>query len=243
MTSLVLLRHGESVFTAQDRYAGWRDVELSPRGRAQALAAGRLLATAGLESGLELDLAYASWLGRALHTLWLTLLAMDRPWLPHAASWRLNERHCGALEGMVKAEAKARFGAEAVSAWQEGLDSPPPLLAPGDPRHPGLDPRYAGLAPGDLPAGESLAQVLARLRPFWETDLRPCLARGARVLVVGHGVCLWGLARLLAGPGLPRFRLPNANPLLIDLGPDLAPAGLRYLDPARGLPLPELPRP
>jgi 2,3-bisphosphoglycerate-dependent phosphoglycerate mutase len=234
MTHLVLLRHGESVYNQQDRYAGWRDVALSPLGREQALAAGRFLAAASL----ELDLAFASWLGRALHTMWLALLGMNRPWLPHAASWRLNERHCGTLEGLVKADALRRFGAPAVEAWRRDLDAPPPLLAPGDPRHPALDPRYAGLAPEDLPRGESLTQVLTRLQPFWQTGLRPRLARGERVLVVGHGVCLWGLARLLAGPDLPRFRLPNANPLLIELGPGLTIAGLRYLDPDRGLPLP-----
>ncbi len=234
MTQLLLLRHGESLFNQQSRYAGWRDVELSPLGRRQALAAGRLVASAGL----ELDMAFSSWLNRALHTLWLALRGMDRPWLPHAASWRLNERHCGALEGMAKAEAREHFGVAAVEAWRDDMDSPPPLLDQGDPRHPAHDPRYARLPAADLPAGESLRQVLDRLRPFWETDLRPRLNRGERVLVVGHGVCLWGLARLLAGPGLPVFRLPNANPLLIDLGPRLEITGLGYADPDRGLPLP-----
>lgn len=237
MSRLVLLRHGESLFNQEGRYTGWQDVELSPAGREQALAAGRLAAEAGLE------LAYASWLGRALHTLWLALLGMRRPWLPHAATWRLNERHGGALEGLPKDEARARFGAEAVQAWREGLDTPPPLLALDDPRHPAHDSRYAGLDPRELPRGESLAQVMERLRPFWEGELRPRLAQGQRVLVVGHGICLWGLARLLAGPGLPRFRLPNANPLVIDLNAELVPGGWRYLAPAPDPPLPELPLP
>ncbi len=234
MSRLVLLRHGESLFNQQERYAGWRDVGLSPRGCDQAWRAGELLGAAGL----ELDLAFASWLGRALHTLWLALLGMERPWLPQVASWRLNERHCGALEGLAKHEARQRYGADVVEAWRSGLDSPPPLLKRDDPRHPAHDPRYAVLDPGDLPAGESLAQVLRRLEPFWQQELRPRLARGERVLVVGHGVCLWGLARLVAGPGLPGFRLPNANPLVMDLDQGLNPAGLRYLDHARALPLP-----
>lgn len=234
MTRLILLRHGESTFNQEGRYAGWRDVDLSPLGRQQARSAGRLIRAAGL----EVDLALVSWLRRARASLDLALLGMQRPDLPRAATWRLNERHCGALEGLAKDEAARLFGAGVVEAWREGLDSPPPRLGPDDARHPARDPRYAELPVGELPAGESMGQVLERLRPFWEQDLRPRLARGQRVLVAGHGVCLWGLARLLAGPGLPRFRLPNANPLLVELGPGLELAGLRYLDSGRALPLP-----
>ncbi|MBI5521385.1 MAG: 2,3-diphosphoglycerate-dependent phosphoglycerate mutase [Desulfarculus sp.] len=234
MTHLVLLRHGESQFNQEGRFAGWRDVDLTPLGRQQARQAGRLMAGAGM----ELDLAFVSCLQRARRSLELALLAMERPAPPQAASWRLNERHCGALEGLAQEEAHALYGAEVVEAWRNGLETPPPPLTPSDPRHPAHDPRYAGLAAGDLPAGESLRQVLSRLQPFWEQDLRPSLAQGQRVLVVGHGVCLWGLTRLLAGHGLPRFRMPNANPLLVSLGPRLALAGLRYLDPGRALPLP-----
>lgn len=234
MTHLILLRHGQSLFNQEERYAGWRDVDLSPQGCQQARSAGRLISAAGL----ELDMAFVSWLQRARRSLELALQGMERPEPPQAASWRLNERHCGALEGLAKDEAARHFGARVVEAWRRDLDSPPPLLDRRDPRHPAHDPRYAELAAGDLPAGESLQQVLKRLQPFWEQDLRPRLAQGQRVLVVGHGVCLWGLTRLLAGPGLPRFRMPNANPLLVSLGPGLSLAGLRYLDPGRALPLP-----
>ncbi len=204
MSRLVLLRHGQSEFNLAGRYAGWRDVALSPPGRRQALAAGRLMAAAGV----GVDTAFVSWLGRALYTFWLARWGLGNPGLPYAATWRLNERHCGALEGLEKAAAEARFGKEAVEAWRRERDAPPPRLAPDDPRHPANDPRYAGVPAGELPAGESLGQVIDRLRPFWEADLRPRLGEGARVLVVGHGVCLWGLLSLLAGPGLPRFPLP-----------------------------------
>ncbi|MBI4798305.1 MAG: 2,3-diphosphoglycerate-dependent phosphoglycerate mutase [Desulfarculus sp.] len=234
MTHLVLLRHGESLFNQEGRFAGWRDVDLTPVGCQQARHAGRLMARAGL----ELDLAFVSWLRRARRSLELALEGLGSPGPPQAASWRLNERHCGALEGLAQEEAHARFGARVVEDWRNDLETPPPPLEPGDPRHPAHDPRYAQLASGDLPAGESLRQVLRRLQPFWEQDLSPRLAQGQRVLVVGHGVCLWGLTRLLAGPSLPRFRMPNANPLLVSLGPGLTLAGLRYLDPDRTLPLP-----
>lgn len=234
MTYLVLLRHGESQFNQEGRFAGWRDVDLTLLGRRQAWRAGRLMAG----TGLKLDLAFVSCLQRARRSLDLVLEGLGPPGPPQVASWRLNERHCGALEGLAQEEALALYGAEVVEAWRNGLEAPPPLLEPSDPRHPSVDPRYAGLAAGDLPAGESLQQVLRRLQPFWEQELRPRLAQGQRVLVVGHGVCLWGLTRLLAGPGLPRFRMPNANPLVLSLGLGLTVAGLRYLDPDRSLPLP-----
>ncbi len=164
-------------------------------------------------------------------------LGLGNPGLPYAATWRLNERHCGALEGLEKAAAEARFGKEAVEAWRRERDAPPPRLAPDDPRHPANDPRYAGCRPASCRRGESLGQVIDRLRPSGKPTCGPASGRAPGSWWWARGLPV-GAPSLLAGPGLPRFPLPNANPLVVELGPGLSLAGLRYLDPARALPLP-----
>src|SRR5579871_503714 len=190
---LILVRHGQSIWNVENLFTGWTDVDLSELGRAEARNAGRQL----LEEGLAIDIAFTSVLKRAIRTLWIMLDEMDRMWIPVERSWRLNERHYGALQGLDKAQTVERHGEAQVKIWRRSYDVPPPPLAADDKRHPRFDPRYAELAPAELPASESLKDTLARVMPFWEDRIAPALMQGRDVLVVAHGNSLRALVKQL----------------------------------------------
>ncbi len=230
---LVFLRHGQSAWNLENRFTGWTDVDLTDQGRAEAAEAGRLLAA----EGLKFDIAFTSVLKRAIRTLWITLDALDLMWIPVERSFRLNERHYGALQGLDKAETVAAHGAEQVQVWRRSYDIPPPPLAADDPRHARFDPRYAALAPSDLPTTESLKDTLARVEPYWHTRIAPELAAGHDVLVVAHGNSLRALVKMLDGMSdadIVEFNIPTGVPLLYDLDSRLGSRGRRFLgDPEK----------
>ena len=183
MKKLVLLRHGESIWNKENLFTGWVDVGLSDKGIEEAVEAGRVLA----REGYIFDTAYTSVLKRAIKTLWLTLEEMDLMWIPVHNSWRLNERHYGALQGLNKAKTAERYGMEQVKIWRRSYDVPPPPLTPGDPHYPGRDPRYADVNPRELPLGECLKDVVARFLPYWNETIAPAVRKGLRVIVSAHG--------------------------------------------------------
>src|SRR5499426_924220 len=195
MHTLVLLRHGESTWNKENRFTGWTDVDLSERGLAEAAEAGRLLR----EEGFTFDLAYTSVLKRAIRTLWITLDALDLLWIPVEKSWRLNERHYGALQGLNKAETAARHGEAQTKSWRRSFDIPPPALTPDDPRHPSHDERYGSLDPKDLPNTESLKDTIDRFLPYWHDTIAPQIRAGKRVLIAAHGNSLRALVKYLDG--------------------------------------------
>ncbi len=228
MPTLVLLRHGESTWNQSNRFTGWTDVDLSETGIAEAHDAGRLLR----EGGFDFDVAYTSVLKRAIRTLWIALDEMDRMWLPVVNSWRLNERHYGALQGLNKAETAAAYGEEQVRLWRRSYDVPPPALDLSDERFPGRDPRYAGLADADVPRCESLKDTVARFLPYWESDIAPALRAGRRVLVAAHGNSLRALVKYLDGvsdEAIVGLNIPTGMPLAYDLDGELRPVASRYL--------------
>jgi 2,3-bisphosphoglycerate-dependent phosphoglycerate mutase len=231
--TLVLLRHGESEWNLSNRFTGWTDVDLTETGVAEARDAGRLLR----EEGLSFDLAHTSVLKRAIRTLWLTLDELDQMWIPTSVSWRLNERHYGALQGLNKAETAARFGEEQVRLWRRSYDIPPPPLEPDDERWPGRDPRYADVAPELLPRAESLKDTVARMLPYWHERIAPQVRAGRRVLIAAHGNSLRALVKELDGiddETIVGLNIPTGVPLVYELDADLRPVGHRYLgDPAR----------
>src|SRR5229473_1061320 len=190
MHKLVLLRHGESDWNRENRFTGWTDVDLSQKGVEEARAAGRLLKS----GGYAFDLAFTSLLKRAIRTLWLALDELDRMWVPEVKDWRLNERHYGALQGLSKSEMAAKFGEQQVLAWRRSYDTPPPALAPEDPRSEARDPRYAGIA---VPRTECLKDTVARVVPYWEQAIAPQVRAGKRVLVAAHGNSLRALVKHL----------------------------------------------
>jgi 2,3-bisphosphoglycerate-dependent phosphoglycerate mutase len=225
---LVLLRHGESDWNRENRFTGWTDVDLSAAGVEQARAAGRLLK----ECGYGFDIAYTSVLKRAIRTLWLALEEMDLVWLPVEKSWRLNERHYGALQGLDKAETAAKFGEQQVRVWRRSYDVPPPALAPDDPRHPGNDARYAGLAREELPLTECLKDTVARVLPYWKSDIAPAIRAGRRVLIAAHGNSLRALRKYLDGTSdadIVGLDIPTGVPFVYELDDALRPTGSRYL--------------
>src|SRR5689334_329650 len=181
--TVVLLRHGESTWNKENRFTGWTDVDLSERGREEAKEAGRLLR----DGGYVFDQAYTSVLKRAIRTLWAALDALDLMWIPVEKSWRLNERHYGALQGLNKAETAAQHGEAQTKIWRRSYDIPPPPLTRDDPRHPSKDPRYAGLSPSELPLTESLKDTVARFLPYWHSVIAPAAAADRRVLIAAHG--------------------------------------------------------
>jgi 2,3-bisphosphoglycerate-dependent phosphoglycerate mutase len=220
---LVLVRHGQSSWNLENLFTGWTDVDLTAQGRAEAQAAGRLL----LEQRHEFDVAFTSVLKRAIRTLWLMLDEMDRMWIPVERSWRLNERHYGALQGLDKAATAAKFGTEQVKIWRRSYDVPPPPLAPDDPRHARFDVRYRDVSPSELPATESLKDTLARVDPCWRERIAPALAAGRHVLVVAHGNSLRALVKMLDGMGdeeIVGFNIPTGVPILYELDAALRPA-------------------
>jgi len=231
MYRIVFLRHGESVWNRENRFTGWTDVDLSAAGVEEARAAGRLLKA----QGLAFDIAYTSVLKRAIRTLWLALDEMDRLWLPVEKSWRLNERHYGALQGLDKAEMAARFGEAQVLAWRRSYDTPPPALAPGDGRDAAGDSRYAGLARAEIPLTECLKDTVARVLPYWNAVIAPAVRTGRSVLVAAHGNSLRALVKHLDGVSdadIVGLNIPTGVPLVYELDAQLRPLGHRYLGDA-----------
>ncbi|HEU0196931.1 MAG TPA: 2,3-diphosphoglycerate-dependent phosphoglycerate mutase [Nevskiaceae bacterium] len=230
--TLVLLRHGQSQWNLENRFTGWADVDLTDKGCAEATAAGKLLA----ESGLDFDAVHTSVLTRAIRTMQLALAAMDRRWLPVYKSWRLNERHYGALQGLNKAETAAKHGEAQVKIWRRSYDVPPPAMPVTDPHHPSHDLRYRDLDVRTLPATESLATTLDRVLPYWHDAIAPRLKAGRRVLVVAHGNSLRALYKYLTGLSATEIlevNIPTGIPLRFDLDDQLNVTAHRYLgDPA-----------
>jgi 2,3-bisphosphoglycerate-dependent phosphoglycerate mutase len=229
MPTLVVLRHGESTWNAENRFTGWTDVGLSPAGEVEARSAGRLLAA---ETGIELDIVHTSVLTRAVETANLALEVLGRSFLPVRRSWRLNERHYGALQGLNKKETAANYGAEQVNAWRRGYSTPPPPLEASDSRHPVNDPRYRDLPPSVLPATECLADVVKRVVPYWEDVLGPELLAGGTPLVVAHGNSIRALFKFLEGisdDDIAGLEVPTGWPRVITLDSRLGFVEGRYL--------------
>ena len=227
-TRVVLLRHGESLWNKENRFTGWTDVDLSEHGVTQAQQAGRLLAS----RGFHFDRAFTSVLKRAIRTLWIVLDEMDLTWVPVERSWRLNERHYGALQGLNKAETARERGIEQVHLWRRSFAVRPPYLDVGDPRHPRFDPRYAHLALAELPATESLQDTYQRVVPYWEQAIAPCIARGERVLISAHGNSLRALVKYLDGISdeeIPNLNIPTGVPLVYEMDEHLAVQQRYYL--------------
>jgi 2,3-bisphosphoglycerate-dependent phosphoglycerate mutase len=229
---LVLVRHGQSDWNQKNLFTGWTDVDLTTRGEHEARQAGCTL----VDAGLTFDIAFTSVLTRAIRTLWLVLDEMNLMWLPVENSWRLNERHYGALQGLDKAETTAKYGEAQVKIWRRSYDIPPPALEESDERHPRHDRRYASLAPSVLPGTESLATTLARVLPYWEDRLAPELLRGRNVLIAAHGNSLRALVKMLEGVSdadITELNIPTGVPRLYELDGALRPKRAEYLgDPA-----------
>ena len=228
MYTLVLLRHGESEWNLENRFTGWTDVDLSPRGVGEARSAASLLS----EGGYRFDVAHTSVLKRAIRTLWIVLDGMDLMWIPVRISWRLNERHYGALQGLNKAEMAQKFGEEQVRVWRRSYATPPPALAPEDERHPGRDPRYAGLTRDLLPLTESLKDTVARFLPYWHDAIVPDIRAGRRVIVAAHGNSLRALVKHLDGvseDAIVGLNIPTGIPLVYELDEELRPVSHNYL--------------
>ncbi len=231
MHKLVLLRHGESTWNKENRFTGWTDVDLTEKGRAEALDAARLLEA----EGLTFDVAYTSVLKRAIRTCWITLDELDLLWLPVYRSWRLNERHYGALQGLNKAETAAKHGEEQIKIWRRSYDIPPPPLSPDDPGHPARDPRYAHLPPADLPLTESLKDTVARFLPYWDDTIAPAIRSGKRVLIAAHGNSLRALVKYLdhiSDRDIVELNIPTGIPLVYQLDDNLEARGHKYLGDA-----------
>src|SRR3954453_17116612 len=228
MATLVLLRHGESTWNREDRFTGWTDVDLTDRGVEEAGRAGRWMA----EAGLLPDVAHTSLQSRAIRTLLLALEQMDRLWIPLHKSWRLNERHYGALQGLNKADTRAKFGDEQFMLRPPSFDAPPPALDRDDERHPLFHPRYRDLAPEVLPATECLKDVIVRALPYWQDAIVPDLRRGATVLVAAHGNSLRALIKHLEDIGdaeIVGLNVPTGFPRVYELSHDLSIVAAHYL--------------
>lgn len=228
MKKIVLLRHGESVWNQANRFTGWTDVELTDKGRAEAKQAGVLLR----EAGFAFDIAYTSVLRRAIRTLWSVLDELDRMWIPVEHSWRLNERHYGALQGLNKAETAAKFGDEQVLTWRRSYDVPPPALEEGDPRLTLDDPRYAGLPTKDFPRTECLKDTVARFLPYWHDTVAPTVKSGKSVIIAAHGNSLRALIKYLdniSDADIVGLNIPTGVPLVYELDDDLKPLKHYYL--------------
>ncbi len=220
MYKLVLIRHGESVWNQENRFTGWQDVDLSEKGRAEALKGGKSLA----EKGFTFDIAYTSVLKRAIKTLDFVLDQVDQVWLPVHKDWRLNERHYGALQGLNKSETAARHGEEQVKIWRRSYDIPPPPMETTDPRHPTHDPRYKHVNPKLLPSQESLKDTVARFLPLWNDTIAPKIKSGEKVLIVAHGNSLRALIQYLENmtpDEIMAVNMPTGIPLMYELDKDL----------------------
>ncbi len=228
MKKIVLLRHGESTWNKENRFTGWTDVDLTDKGRSEALNAGRLLK----ESGFAFDLAFTSVLKRAIRTLWITLEELDRMWIPIHHSWRLNERHYGALQGLNKAETAEKFGESQVKVWRRSYDVPPPALEPSDPRTGAGDPRYAGMAANEMPRTECLKDTVARFLPYWHESIAPAVRSGQSIVIAAHGNSLRALVKYLdniSDSEIVELNIPTGQPLVYELDDDLKPLRHYYL--------------
>ena len=225
---LILVRHGQSIWNVDNLFTGWTDVDLSPQGMVEARQAGIEIK----REGLAIDIAFTSVLKRAIRTLWYILDETDRMWVPVERSWRLNERHYGALQGLNKTQTVEKHGEAQVKIWRRSYDIPPPPLALDDPRHPRFDARYAGVDPALLPATESLKETLARVLPLWETRISTELRAGRNVIVAAHGNSLRAMVKMLDGVSeqdIVELNIPTGVPLLYELDANLKPLRSRYL--------------
>jgi 2,3-bisphosphoglycerate-dependent phosphoglycerate mutase len=233
MLKLVLLRHGESEWNKENRFTGWTDVDLSEEGASQAKEAGRVMK----EAGLTFDLAYTSVLKRAIRTLWLASDEMDLLWIPWVRSWRLNERHYGALQGLNKSETAEKFGEDQVKIWRRAYATPPPPLEPADERFPGNDPRYADLTADELPLTECLKDTVDRFLPLWHKEIAPSVLKGRRVIIAAHGNSLRALVKYLdnvSDEDIINLNIPTGMPLVYELDDELKPLNRYYLgDPEK----------
>src|SRR5208337_542940 len=231
MIKLVLLRHGESIWNKENRFTGWTDVDLSEKGIEEAKKAGRTLK----DAGFDFDAAYTSVLKRAIRTLWIVLDEMDLMWIPVYRSWRLNERHYGALQGLNKSETAARYGDDKVHIWRRSFDTPPPPLDTKDPRYPGNDPRYKDIGSSELPLAESLKDTIARFLPYWHETVAPAIRSGKKVIIAAHGNSLRALVKYLdAVPDeeIVALNIPTGIPLVYELDESLKPLRHYYLGDA-----------
>ena len=225
---LVLLRHGESTWNKENKFTGWTDVDLSEKGMTEAGEAGIVLK----KEGYEFDVAFTSVLKRAIRTLWFVLDEMDLMWIPIYNSWRLNERHYGALQGLNKSETAQKFGEEQVLIWRRSYDIPPKPLDKKDPRYPGNDPRYKGLPEKDIPLTESLKETVARVVPYWKETIAPSLKSGKKVIIAAHGNSLRALVKYLdniSEEEIVKLNIPTGIPLVYELTKDLKPLKHYYL--------------
>ena len=233
MHKLVLVRHGESAWNKENRFTGWTDVDLSDRGRQEAREAGVVLKS----GGYTFDVAYTSVLKRAIRTLWIVLDEMDLMWIPVHRSWRLNERHYGALQGLNKAETAEKFSEAQVKIWRRSYDIQPPALTPDDERFPGRDPRYRGLSGKELPLTECLKDTVARFLPLWHSTIAPAVQRGEKVLIAAHGNSLRALVKYLdnvSEQDITELNIPTGMPLVYELDDELKPLNRYYLgDPEK----------
>ncbi|MCH7674352.1 2,3-diphosphoglycerate-dependent phosphoglycerate mutase [candidate division KSB1 bacterium] len=228
MTKLVLLRHGESDWNKQNRFTGWKDVDLSEKGVGEAQKAGQVLK----EQGFTFDVAFTSLLKRAIRTLWLTLDEMDLMWIPVHRSWRLNERHYGALQGLNKAETALKYGDDQVLVWRRSYDTPPPALEKSNPHYPGNDPRYGDLSEKELPLTECLKDTVARFLPYWHETIAPTIQSGKRVIIAAHGNSLRALVKYLdevSEEEIVKLNIPTGMPLVYELDSALKPIKHYYL--------------
>lgn len=228
MKKIVLLRHGESIWNKENRFTGWTDVDLSPKGIEEARESGRMLK----EAGFSFDLAYGSVLKRAIRTMWIALDELDLMWIPQQLSWRLNERHYGSLQGLNKAETAAKYGDDQVLTWRRSYDIPPPELKRDDPRHPGNDPRYRDMDARELPLTECLKDTVARFMPYWNDVIAPQVRSGKRVILVAHGNTLRALVKYLdnvSESAIVALNIPTGIPLVYELDDSLKPITSYYL--------------
>lgn len=228
MKKLVLLRHGESIWNKENYFTGWTDVDLSSRGFEEAKNSGRLLR----EGNFTFDIAYTSVLKRAIRTLWITLDEMDRMWLPVNSSWRLNERHYGALQGLNKTETAAKYGEKQILIWRRSYDIRPPALDLNDPRHPRYEPQYGDLNKQDIPLTESLEDMTTRFLPYWNNTILPMVKSGQRVIIVAHGNSLRALVKHLdniSNLDILSLNIPTGIPLVYEFENDMTPIRHYYL--------------
>ncbi len=228
MYKIVLLRHGESVWNKENRFTGWTDVELSKRGIEESHNSGKILK----DLGYNFDIAYTSVLKRAILTLWIVLEEMDLMWIPVIRSWRLNERHYGALQGLFKAKTAQEKGEDQVFIWRRSFDIPPPPLEKSDKRYPGIDPKYLGLKPEDIPATECLKDTIERVMPYWNSEIVPAIKTGKKILIAAHGNSLRALVKHLddiSDEKIPHLNIPTGFPLVYELDEELKPIKHYYL--------------
>lgn len=228
MTKLVLLRHGESIWNKENLFTGWTDVDLSDQGMAEAKRAGALIKA----EGLTFDVAFTSVLKRAIRTLWVVLDELDLMWIPVEHSWRLNERHYGALQGMNKAQTAAKYGDEQVLIWRRSYDIPPPALEESDLRYAATDPRYKGLSASELPLTECLKDTVARFLPYWHQTIVPTIQAGKKVVIAAHGNSLRALVKYLddiSDEEIVSLNIPTGVPLVYELDDQLNPTRHYYL--------------